>query len=130
MNLRSYTLELQSIISSMPESSRAGFLNAFQSSEKNPTLLFGFNMWLGWLGIDRFLVGDVIAGIFKLITLGGFGLWQLIDCFLIGSRARQKNIELARQLRSSFGSGTAAPAQSAPAPSSPPPDNNTPASSS
>lgn len=111
MNLRGYTVELASIISSVPESSRQSFLSAFQASEKNPTLLFGFNVWLGWLGVDRFLVGDIVAGILKLITLGGFGLWQLIDCFLIGSRARSKNIALARQLQTSFGP---APAKSAP----------------
>lgn len=109
MNLRSYTLELASIVQSVPEANRQNFLSAFQSSEKNPTLLFGFNVWLGGLGIDRFLVGDIVAGVLKLLTLGGFGLWVLIDCFLIGSRARAKNIAYARQLRSSFGTAPATP---------------------
>lgn len=114
MNLRGYTVELASIVSSVPESNRQSFLTAFQSSEKNPTLLFGFNVWLGYLGIDRFLVGDIVAGILKLITLGGFGLWVLIDCFLIGSRARAKNIALARELKASFAGGSSRAAPAAP----------------
>lgn len=116
MNLKGYTVELASIVASIPESRRQSFLTAFQSSEKNPTLLFGFNVWLGFLGVDRFLVGDIVAGILKLITLGGFGLWVLIDYFLIGSRARAKNIELARQLRASFSGDSAGAAPSAPPP--------------
>ena len=111
MNQRAYTLELHSIIGSIPEANRNNFLAAFQASEKNPVLLFGFNIWLGFLGIDRFLVGDIVAGILKLITLGGFGIWQLIDCFLIGGRARDKNIQLARQMRDTF----RAPSVAAPA---------------
>lgn len=102
MNRHSYSTELYAIVGSLPEASRPGFISAFQASEKNPVLLYGFNIWLGFLGIDRFLVGDILAGVLKLITFGGFGLWQIIDCFLIGGRARQKNIEQARRLRESF----------------------------
>jgi TM2 domain-containing membrane protein YozV len=117
MNQQSYTLELTTLITSLPEHSRQSFLTAFQASEKNPVVLYGFNIWLGWLGIDRFLVGDVVAGIFKLLTMGGFGIWQLVDCFLIGSRAREKNIQLAREMARSFERPTAPqPPPPAPAP--------------
>ncbi|MEN0651940.1 MULTISPECIES: TM2 domain-containing protein [Hyphobacterium] len=120
MNQRAYTLELHSIINSIPEANRNNFLTAFQASEKNPVLLFGFNIWLGALGIDRFLVGDIVAGVLKLITLGGFGIWQLIDCFLIGGRARDKNIQLARQMRDTYRTpSVAAPAAPAAEPAPP-----------
>lgn len=115
MNQQSYTLELTTLITGLPEHSRQSFLTAFQASEKNPVVLYGFNIWLGWLGIDRFLVGDVVAGIFKLLTMGGFGIWQLVDCFLIGSRAREKNIQLAREMARSF-ERPAAPPSPPPAP--------------
>ncbi len=117
MNLRSYTLELSNIIASVPEDNRGAFLTAFQASEKNPVVLYGFNIWLGFLGIDRFLVGDILAGVLKLITFGGFGIWVIVDYFLIGSRAREKNIQLAREMARSFDRrSVAAPsAQSAPA---------------
>lgn len=34
---------------------------------------------LGFLGADRFYKGDVGLGIVKLITLGGFGIWYLVE---------------------------------------------------
>ena len=33
----------------------------------------------GWLGVDRFYQGQVGWGIVKLITMGGFGVWYVID---------------------------------------------------
>ena len=33
----------------------------------------------GWLGVDRFYQGQVGWGVVKLITLGGFGVWYVVD---------------------------------------------------
>lgn len=41
------------------------------------------SLLLGGLGIDRFYLGKVGTGILKLITLGGLGLWALIDLVII-----------------------------------------------
>jgi TM2 domain-containing membrane protein YozV len=40
-------------------------------------------MFLGVFGVDRFYLGYTALGIVKLVTLGGCGVWALIDMFLI-----------------------------------------------
>jgi TM2 domain-containing membrane protein YozV len=42
-----------------------------------------FAWLLGVLAIDRFYLGKVGTGLLKLFTLGGFGLWWLIDLILV-----------------------------------------------
>ena len=41
-------------------------------------------MW-GMFGVDRFYLGKIWTGIFKLLTFGGFGIWVLIDLTMIMS---------------------------------------------
>jgi len=38
---------------------------------------------LGGLGVHRFYLGKPISGIFMILTLGGFGIWALIDLIRI-----------------------------------------------
>jgi TM2 domain-containing membrane protein YozV len=58
---------------------------------KNPTTLFLFSFFLGYLGVDRFMLGQTGLGILKLITFGGLGLWTFIDWFLIMGATRDAN---------------------------------------
>jgi TM2 domain-containing membrane protein YozV len=44
------------------------------------------SIFLGGLGIDRFYLGYTGLGIAKLLTLGGCGIWHLIDLILIAMR--------------------------------------------
>lgn len=44
------------------------------------------SIFVGWLGVDRFMMGQTGLGILKLLTAGGFGLWWLVDIILIATK--------------------------------------------
>jgi TM2 domain-containing membrane protein YozV len=43
------------------------------------------SIFLGELGIDRFYLGKVGTGLLKLVTVGGGGIWWIIDIILIAT---------------------------------------------
>jgi len=55
-------------------------------------------LFLGGLGIHRFYVGKVGTGILMIVTLGGLGIWVLIDLIMIiiGSFKDKQGQALAR----------------------------------
>lgn len=64
---------------------------------KEPSTMLIISLLGGGLGIDRFMLGDTGLGIAKLLTLGGCGIWALIDLFSVQDRTRDYNFQLFMQ---------------------------------
>ena len=65
---------------------------------KDPTISIIISVFLGQLGIDRFIIGDTGLGIGKLLTCGGLGIWYIVDLFLIMGATKEKNFESLMQM--------------------------------
>lgn len=52
-------------------------------SDKDWITAILLSFFVGYLGVDRFYLGQTGLGIAKLLTCGGFGVWALIDFVLI-----------------------------------------------
>lgn len=55
--------------------------------------LWVFAVVLGGYGVDRFMLGDTVKAIIKLVTLGGCGVWSIIDWFSAKKRVFAYNYE-------------------------------------
>eukprot|EP01137_Pigoraptor_chileana_P017392 Opistho-2@75397 len=52
------------------------------SGQHFPSTLL-LSLFLGILGVDRFVLGHIATGVGKLITLGGVGVWWIVDIVLL-----------------------------------------------
>jgi TM2 domain-containing membrane protein YozV len=63
---------------------QANILSLEVTEERNRWLTCFLLCWfLGFLGVHRFYTGHTLIGILQLITLGGCGIWYLIDFIII-----------------------------------------------
>ena len=58
---------------------------------KDPTTILLVSIFLGGLGIDRFMLGETGMGILKLLTAGCCGILTIIDWFSVQKKAKDLN---------------------------------------
>lgn len=58
---------------------------------KDPTTILLVSIFLGSLGIDRFMLGETGMGILKLLTFGCCGVLTIIDWFSVQKKAKELN---------------------------------------
>lgn len=58
---------------------------------KDPTTILLISLFLGSLGVDRFMLKDNSMGVLKLLTAGCCGVLTVIDWFSVQKKAKEKN---------------------------------------
>ena len=60
---------------------------------RKPIIALIISILFGYLGIDRFFIGDTGLGVGKLLTCGGGGIWAIIDWFMIQDATKYANFK-------------------------------------
>lgn len=73
--------------------------NDLPLGDKSQPLALGLCFFIGYLGIHRFYLGYVGIGIIQILTLGGCGIWALIDFIrILTGSLKPKNSEYEETL--------------------------------
>lgn len=75
----------------MLEADEYKFQMASVTEMKDPTTLLLISIFLGGLGVDRFMLGDTGMGILKLLTGGCCGILTIIDWFSVQNKTKELN---------------------------------------
>ena len=82
---------------------------------KDSTTLLIISIFLGSLGIDRFMLGDIGLGVLKLLTCGVCGILTIVDWFSVQNRTRDLNFNNLQtvliQMGATMGSNPTPPPQ-------------------
>ena len=78
----------------------------YDNQKKSPGVAYALWFFLGVVGGHRFYAGDTGYALGLLFTLGGFGVWALIDVFFIGRRIREINQQTQQLIFTKYGVNT------------------------
>lgn len=87
--------EVRALIDSLDANAFEKVLNA---GLKKPSTMVMISVLLGGAGIDRFMMGDNLAGVIKFLTSGGMLIWWIADIFTASKRAKEYNINSLRMI--------------------------------
>ncbi len=73
------------------EADESKFALASSVEFKDPTTILIVSLFLGSLGIDRFMLGETGMGILKLLTGGVCGILTIVDWFSVQKKAKEIN---------------------------------------
>lgn len=74
------------------------FQMALAADYKDPSNMLIVSLLVGYLGVDRFMLGQTGLGVAKLLTVGGCGIWTIIDWFKIQDMSKNYNFSLLMQV--------------------------------
>lgn len=89
-----YEIPIHRLLDLPPEKEAVLVKNRF----KSPGDMLLVSFFFGHFGLDRFMIGDKVKGIFKLLTFGGLSVWYLIDLFLIMGATKRKNMKKLEEI--------------------------------
>ena len=91
-------VEQMQLTQGMSEQQKFLFQAQYGSERRDRTLVLVISIFLSYLGIDRFLIGDVGIGLLKLLTCGLCGIFWLVALFLITGRVDDYNRRKAQAI--------------------------------
>ena len=83
-------MNIRNMMTGMPDNTLIAVTSA---DYKDPTTILIVSIFLGSLGVDRFMLGQTGLGIAKLLTGGGLGVWWLIDVITITNTTKKVNFK-------------------------------------
>lgn len=70
----------------------------YEDKKKNPVIAYLLWFFLGGFGGHRYYLGNIGMGIAMTLTIGGLGIWSLIDVFFINGRLKEINNGLEKDV--------------------------------
>jgi TM2 domain-containing membrane protein YozV len=91
---------MQNLLSKQDLTSQELQLLASEMDKRKKSTGTTWLLWffLGNLGVHRYYLGRIGSGIAMTLTLGGLGIWTLIDIFLNMGMINKKNTEVESQI--------------------------------